>query len=74
SKEQQSSDWGIGEISEDQIKYAASDVLYLHQLQARLSEMLIREGRMEIAKECFGFLKTRAILDLSGFENDIFSH
>jgi ribonuclease D len=74
SKEQQSSDWGIGEISEDQIKYAASDVLYLHQLQARLNEMLIREGRMEIAKECFGFLKTRSILDLSGFENDIFSH
>jgi ribonuclease D len=74
SKEQQSSDWGIAEISEDQIKYAASDVLYLHQLKEKLDEMLVREGRMEIANQCFKFLKTRTDLDLAGFENDIFAH
>ncbi|MFT5703243.1 MAG: ribonuclease D [Rickettsiales bacterium] len=74
SKEQQSSDWGNAEISEDQVKYAASDVLYLHQLKEKLDEMLKREGRTSAAKECFKFLKTRAALDLAGFENDIFSH
>jgi ribonuclease D len=74
SKEQQSSDWANSLISEEQIKYAASDVLYLHQLKNKLDEMLKREGRSEIAKSCFKFLETRSALDLSGFENDIFSH
>lgn len=74
SKEQQSSDWAALEISEDQIKYAASDVLYLHRLKDRLDNMLKREGRDVIANNCFKFLPTRALLDLSGFEGDIFSH
>ncbi len=74
SKEQQSSDWGRQEISEDQIKYAASDVLYLHRLKEKLDEMLKREGRLEIAQKCCEFLQIRAKLDLSGFESDIFSH
>jgi ribonuclease D len=74
SKDQQSSDWGNENISEDQIKYAASDVLYLHRLKEKLDEMLKREGRMEIANQCFGFLQTRSSLDLIGFESDIFSH
>ncbi len=74
SKDQQSSDWGSENISEDQIKYAASDVLYLHRLKEKLDEMLKREGRLEIANQCFKFLQTRSTLDLSGFEGDIFSH
>ncbi len=74
SKDQQSSDWGNENISEDQIKYAASDVLYLHRLKEKLDEMLKREGRMEIANQCFQFLQTRSNLDLIGFEGDIFSH
>jgi ribonuclease D len=74
SKEQQSSDWASQLISEDQIRYAASDVLYLHRLKEKLDEMLKREGRLEIANSCFKFLETRSDLDLSGFENDIFSH
>lgn len=74
SKEQQSSDWGNSEISEEQIKYAASDVLYLHKLKERLDEMLKRENRIDIAQKCFAFLQTRATLDLAGFEGDIFSH
>lgn len=74
SKEQQSSDWGNPNISEDQIKYAASDVLYLHKLKEKLDEMLKREGRTDIAQTCFKFLKTRSNLDLLGFEGDIFSH
>ena len=75
SKQQQSSDWGAAELSPDQLKYAASDVLYLHQLQATLNERLEREGRMDIAKSCFAFLKTRAEMDLIGFDEvDIFSH
>lgn len=75
SKKQQSSDWGAEIISEDQIKYAASDVLYLHQIKEKLDIILKREGRFEIAKKCFEFLPTRAVLDLNGFEEeDIFRH
>lgn len=74
SKKQQSSDWANETISEEQIKYAASDVLYLHQLKEKLDVMLIRENRLNLARECFAFLQTRARLDLAGFENDIFNH
>ena len=75
SKQQQSSDWGAAELSPEQLKYAASDVLYLHGLKAALDDRLTREGRMDFAQSCFNFLKTRASMDLTGFENvDIFSH
>ncbi|VAV96825.1 Ribonuclease D related protein [hydrothermal vent metagenome] len=75
SKKQQSSDWGADELSQDQLEYAASDVLYLHKLVNRLNVMLERSGRMELAKSCFDFLPTRARLDLAGWpEQDIFSH
>jgi ribonuclease D len=74
SKEQQSSDWASQIISEEQIKYAASDVLYLHRLKEKLDEMLKREGRLEVANQCFKFLQTRATLDLLGFEGNIFAH
>ncbi|WPP04853.1 ribonuclease H-like domain-containing protein [Methylocella tundrae] len=75
SKQQQSSDWGSDSLSEAQLAYAASDVLYLHTLRTRLDAMLKREGRFEIAQECFGFLPARARLDLMGWaEADIFSH
>ena len=75
SKQQQSSDWGAPELSPEQQEYAASDVLYLHQLREKLNEMLVREGRMELAQSCFDFLPTRAILDLEGWpEEDIFAH
>jgi ribonuclease D len=75
SKEQQSSDWGAAELSDAQLAYAASDVLYLHQLKAKLDDMLARENRTEIARSCFDFLPTRAALDLAGWEEtDIFAH
>ena len=75
SKQQQSSDWGAAELSDEQLRYAASDVLYLHRLRERLDEMLEREGRAEIARRCFEFLPTRALLDLEGWpELDIFAH
>jgi ribonuclease D len=75
SKQQQSSDWGAGTLSEEQMRYAASDVLYLHQIKTRLDEMLAREGRSDIAAACFRFLPTRAVLDLEGWpELDIFAH
>jgi len=75
SKQQQSSDWGAKNLSKAQVEYAASDVLYLHQLRNALDKMLIREGRMEIAQSCFDFLPTRAQLDLAGWPNtDIFAH
>jgi ribonuclease D len=76
SKQQQTSDWGSETLTEAQKEYAASDVLYLHQLQAELQARLIREGRLELAERCFAFLPTRAELDLLGWEdvNDIFHH
>lgn len=75
SKQQQSSDWGAAELTEAQLAYAASDVLYLHRLKAALEEMLAREGRTALAQACFDFLPTRAALDLGGWpEMDIFAH
>lgn len=74
-KQQQSSDWGADTISDAQMAYAASDVLYLHQLKDKLDMMLAREGRTHMAKAAFSFLATRADMDLNGFyEMDIFSH
>jgi ribonuclease D len=75
SKAQQSSDWGQPVLSGEQIAYAASDVLHLHALKARLDVMLEREGRMELAQACFEFLPSRAQLDLAGWEDiDVFAH
>ena len=75
SKQQQSSDWGADKLSKAQIDYAASDVLHLHKLRDKLNEMLIREGRMDIAQACYDFLPTRAKLDLLGWpDTDIFAH
>lgn len=74
-KEQQSSDWGAPSLTEEQLRYAASDVLHLHALRARLDEMLARERRAELARRCFDFLPARALLDLAGWaEQDIFAH
>ncbi|MER2604479.1 MAG: ribonuclease D [Siculibacillus sp.] len=75
SKQQQSSDWGADELSEAQLTYAASDVLHLHALVARLEPLLEREGRTEIARACFRYLPTRAKLDLMGWtEGDVLDH
>jgi ribonuclease D len=75
SKQQQSSDWGSEQLSDAQIAYAASDVLHLHALKAKLDVMLAREGREELAAACFRFLPDRARLDLAGWaEEDIFAH
>ncbi|NQU58759.1 MAG: ribonuclease D [Rhodospirillales bacterium] len=75
SKTQQSSDWGAAVLSEEQVLYAASDVLYLHQLRAALDIMLVREGREQMLEACFSFLPTRATLDLNGWiDVDIFHH
>jgi ribonuclease D len=75
SKQQQSSDWGSPELTPEQCAYAASDVLHLHALWARLEALLVREGRLELAEACFRFLPVRGRLDLLGYEEpDIFAH
>lgn len=75
SKQQQSSDWGAAALSQEQLAYAASDVLYLHDLRARLDVMLAREGREGLARACFEFLPARAALDIAGWQEvDIFAH
>ena len=75
SKTQQTSDWGAEELTPAQAAYAASDVLHLHALKAALTDMLVREGRLELAEACFGFLPDRAALDLAGWPDiDIFAH
>lgn len=75
SKQQQSSDWGADTLTPEQQEYAASDVRYLHRLREKFDVLLAREGRTEIAKECWQFLPARAELDLAGWpELDIFAH
>ncbi len=75
SKQMQSSDWGADKLSDEQQRYAASDVLHLHRLREALDTMLAREGRDDLAAACFGFLPARAALDLRGWaEIDIFAH
>jgi len=75
SKQQQTSDWGAETLTEEQMAYAASDVLYLHALKSKLDAMLEREGRTELAQAAFRFLPTRARLDIAGWpEIDIFAH
>ncbi|HPF79040.1 MAG TPA: ribonuclease D, partial [Alphaproteobacteria bacterium] len=74
-EQQQSSNWGAETLSQEQMAYAASDVLYLHALKEKLDDMLEQVGRTELAQECFNFLPTRAKLDLEGWaEFDIFQH
>ena len=71
----QTSDWGAKKLSKDQLTYAAQDVLFLHKLKLQLDEILLREGKMNLALECFESLKTRVKLDLEGFQElDIFAH
>jgi ribonuclease D len=75
SKQQQSSDWGASELTQDQLNYAASDVLYLHALKEKLDAMLVREGREHLARACLAFLPTRVELDLGGWADiDPFAH
>tara|TARA_B100001559_G_scaffold306854_1_gene298486 strand:- start:109 stop:717 length:609 start_codon:yes stop_codon:yes gene_type:complete len=74
SKTEQSSDWG-GELSTEQQKYAATDVLYLHKIKDKLDNMLLREQRQKLAKACFDFIEHRTDLDINGWsEQDIFKH
>lgn len=75
SKQQQTSDWGAAELSAEQLAYAASDVLHLHALWAKLESLLIRENRLLLAQACFDFLPARGELDLLGYQDlDIFQH
>jgi ribonuclease D len=75
SKQQQSSDWGASDLTEAQVAYAASDVLHLHAIKAKLDAMLAREGRLDLAAACFRFLPDRVRLDLAGWsDEDIFAH
>lgn len=75
SKQQQSTDWAAETLTEAQLAYAAGDVIYLHRLKEKLEARLEREGRRGLAEACFGFLPTRAKLDLAGWgEDDIFAH
>ena len=75
SKLQQTSDWGAETLTQAQLDYAASDVLYLHQLKEKLDARLAREDRADLAQAAFDFLPTRARLDLAGWpETDIFAH
>ena len=75
SKQQQSSDWGADELTAEQRAYAASDVLHLHAIWAKLEALLVREGRLDVARACYAFLPARGRLDLLGYvDPDIFAH
>ena len=74
SKQMQSSDWGAEKLSEKQLKYAASDCIFLHRIRSELNKMLIRENRMNLLSKCLAFINTRVELDLADYKSDIFSH
>ena len=74
SKKQQSSDWSNPNLSEEQINYAATDVIHLHEIREKLDEILERQNRRKLVQACIEFLPTRVELDLRGWNNDIFSH
>ncbi len=75
SKQQQTSDWGAEALTDAQLQYAATDVLYLHELKERFDRLLARDGRTHLAEACFRFLPTRALLDIAGWaEEDVFAH
>ena len=75
NKDEQTSDWGTKKITSAQQRYAATDVLYLHELRIKLNEILKREKRTEMAQACFNFIEHRVKLDLSGWPDlDIFKH
>ena len=75
SKQQQTSDWGADKLSDEQLAYAASDVLYLHKIKDKLDAMMEREGRLHLAQACFDFLPQRSNMDLGGWADvDIFAH
>ena len=74
SKQQQSSDWGTLTLTEEQMQYAASDVLYLHKIHEYLEKILVREKRIQLYNDCLKFVKTRVDLDLASFKDDIWSH
>ena len=74
SKKQQSSDWSNPNLSKEQINYAATDVMYLHNIMMRLEEILERQNRKQLVQACLEFLPTRVELDLRGWTNDVFSH
>ena len=73
SKQLQNSDFG-GKLNNAQLKYCANDVVYLHEIHDKLEEILIREKRINLYKECLKFLQTRVDLDLAQFRDDIWSH
>ena len=73
SKQFQSSDFG-GELTSAQLKYCANDVIFLHEIHSKLEEILIRENRIDLYKQCLNFLNTRVELDLALFKDDIWAH
>jgi len=73
SKQYQSSDFG-GDLSPAQIKYCANDVIYLHKINSKLNDILLREKRLDLYKNCLNFVNTRVDLDLASFKDDIWAH
>ena len=73
SKQFQTSDFG-GELTQGQLKYCSNDVIYLHKIHNELNNILKREKRIDLYKDCLKFLKTRVDLDLALFKDDIWSH
>jgi ribonuclease D len=73
NKNQQSSDWGKDSLSGEQLEYAANDVIYLIEMKKILQNMLIREGRLELAERCFKQIDLMVELDLSEYDF-VFEH
>ena len=74
SKQKQSSDWGKKNLDPEQLKYSATDVVYLHKIHNELNKILLREKRMDLYLESLKYIKIRVKLDLALITQDVWSH
>jgi ribonuclease D len=61
-------DWSSHDLRPEQVRYAISDVTLLLPLMDRLEDILKREGRHELSRECFKAIPVMAHLDLRGYD------
>jgi ribonuclease D len=67
-KQTRHTDWANPDLTPQQVRYAISDVTMLIPIMERLDAMLVREGRKELAQECFRAIPLMAELDLRGYD------
>ena len=74
SKKEQQSDWGDPNLSEKQIKYAASDTEHLFEIRNKLIKMLEREKRIDLFKKSMEVIPVLVDMEIAGYKLSTFEH